>query len=103
MMELKKSFSKMYMRHLDFLRRFPLKTTGWKNWILILLEAAKTPNKPKPTSKTQLSRTERPVKSEQPSGSSTQDIDKGVLFGCESTSVRTGDLLTVVSQCLLNF
>ena len=35
-------------------------------------------------------RTGRPVKSEQPSGSLTQEIDKGVLFGCESTSVSTG-------------
>ena len=29
------------------------------------------------------------MKSEQPSGSFTQEIDKGVLFGCESTKVRT--------------
>ena len=29
------------------------------------------------------------MKSEQPSGSITQEIDKGVLFGCESTNVRT--------------
>ena len=33
--------------------------------------------------------TESPVKSEQPSGSLTQKIDKGVLFGCESTNVST--------------
>ena len=37
------------------------------------------------------------MKSEQPSGSSTQEIDKGVLFGCESTSVRTGRL---VNSCV---
>ena len=41
-------------------------------------------------------RTGRPVKSEQPPGSLTQEIEKGVLFGCESTNVSTG------SQCLLN-
>ena len=35
-------------------------------------------------------RTGRPVKSEQPSGSLTQEIEKGVLFGCESTNVSTG-------------
>ena len=29
-------------------------------------------------------------KSEQPSRSIAQEIDKGVLFGCESTNVRTG-------------
>ena len=42
-----------------------------------------------PKSKTQLLSTVRPVKSEQPSGSLTQEIEKGVLFGCESTNVRT--------------
>ena len=31
----------------------------------------------------------RLVKSEQPSGSLTQEIDKDVLFGCESTNVST--------------
>ena len=31
----------------------------------------------------------RPVKSEQPSGSLTQEIGNGVLFGCESTNVST--------------
>ena len=34
--------------------------------------------------------TGRLVKSEEPSGSLTQDIEKGVLFGCESTIVSTG-------------
>ena len=38
-------------------------------------------------------RTGRLVKSEQPSGSSAQKIDKRVLFDCESTSVRTGRLV----------
>ena len=46
-------------------------------------------------------RTRRPVKSEQPFGSLSQEVDKGVLFGCESTNGRR-DLLTVVCQCLLN-
>ena len=36
-----------------------------------------------PKSKTHLLSTERPVKSEQPSGSLTQEIEKDVLFGCE--------------------
>ena len=30
------------------------------------------------------------MNSEQPSSSLTQEIDKGVLFGCESTNVSTG-------------
>ena len=42
-----------------------------------LLEEVKTPNKAYQNPK--------PVKSEQPSGSLSQEIYKGVLFGCEST------------------
>ena len=41
-----------------------------------------------PKSKTQLSRTRRPV-SEQSPGFLTQEIGKDVLFGCESTNSRT--------------
>ena len=44
---------------------------------------------PQPTSKNPIVWTVKPVKSKQPSGSTTQEIDKGVLFGCESTNVRT--------------
>ena len=33
------------------------------------------------------------MKSEQPSGSLTQKIEKGVLFGCESANVSTGRLV----------
>ena len=40
-----------------------------------------------PKTKTPTVRTVRHLKSEQPSGSLTQEIDKGVLFGCESTNV----------------
>ena len=46
-----------------------------------------------PTSKTQLSSTGRLVKSEQPSGSPTQESEKRVLFGCEGTNSRTGRLV----------
>ena len=42
-----------------------------------------------PKIKNPIVRTLRPVKSEQPFGSLTQEIDKGVLFDCESTYVRT--------------
>ena len=55
-----------------------------------------------PKTKNPLVRTERHVLAEQPSGSSAQDIDKSVLFDCESTNVRTGDELTVVCQFPLN-
>ena len=51
------------MCHLDHHRKFPTKIIGCAIWILILLEAAKTPNEsnqnPKP--KTQLSSMVRPV------------------------------------------
>ena len=44
--ELERSYTRKKMRHLDFLRRFLLKTIGWKNWVQKLLEVVKTPNKP---------------------------------------------------------
>ena len=47
------------------------------------------PTKPKSKTKLPIVRTGRPVQSEQPSGSLTQEIEEGVLFGCESTNVRT--------------
>ena len=43
-----------------------------------------------PKTKNPIVRSGRPVKSEQPPGSLTQEIEKGVLFGCESTNVSTG-------------
>ena len=39
----------------------------------------------------------RLIESEQPSGSRTQEINKGVLFGCESTNVRT---VRLVNSCV---
>ena len=51
---------------------------------------AKSHNKPNQKPKNPIVRTGRLVESEQPSGSSAQAIDKSVLFGCESTNVRTG-------------
>ena len=73
--------TRKYVRHLDLLRRSLSKIIGWKNWVQKLLEVVQTPNKP----------------AEQPSGSSAQEIDKRVLFDCESTIVRTGRL---VSSCV---
>ena len=43
-----------------------------------------------PMTKNPIVRTGRLVNSEQPSCSLTQEINKGVLFGCESTNVRMG-------------
>ena len=72
------------MRHLDLLQRFLLKN----NWMKDLDSevAGGTEDPPK----FQLLRTETPVKSEKPSGSLTQEIEKGVLSDYESTNVRTG-------------
>ena len=56
-------------------------------------KAAQIPNESNHKSKTQLSRTERPV-SEQTSGSFIQEIGKDVLFGREGTkNSRTGRLV----------
>ena len=50
-----------------------------------------------PKTKNPIVRTGRLVKSEQPSGSSAQDIDKRLLFDCGSTNVRTRRL---VNSCV---
>ena len=50
-----------------------------------------------PRAKTQLSIAERPVKSEQPSGSLTHETERGVLFGWESTNVST---VRLVKSCV---
>ena len=44
-----------------------------------------------PKTKNPIVRTGRLVLSEQPSGSSAQEIDKRVLLDCESTNVSTGE------------
>ena len=61
-----------------------------KNWGSEVAGGREDSQQTQPKSKTQLLSTERPVKSEQPSGSLAQEIEKGVLFGCESTNVNTG-------------
>ena len=50
-----------------------------------------------PKTKNPIVRTGRLVKSEQPSSSSAQEIDKRVLFDCESTNVRT---VRLVKSCV---
>ena len=73
--------------------RPPPKISFKENWMKDLdSEFAGSSGEPS-TNPTQIKnpivRTRRPVKSEQPSGSLTQEIEKSVLFGCESTNVRT--------------
>ena len=48
-----------------------------------------------PKTKNPIVRTGRLVESEQPPGLLTEEIDKGVLFDCESTNVRTGRLVNI--------
>ena len=43
----RKSYTRKYMRHLDFLQWFHLKTNGWKNWVQKLQEVVKTQKIPK--------------------------------------------------------
>ena len=87
---LEKSYTRKYMRHLDLLRRFPFKDNWMKELGSEFAEGSEDSQQTQPKSKTQLSSTRRPVKSEQPSGSLTQEIEKDVLFGCVSTNVSTG-------------
>ena len=85
------------MRHLDLLRRFLLKTIGGKNWVQKLLEGSEDAQQTQPKTKNPIVSTERSVKSEQPSGLLTQEIEKDVLFGCESANVSTERL---VNSCV---
>ena len=74
------------MRHLYLLQRFPLKTIDMNELDSEVAGGSADSQQTQPKSKNPIVRTERPVKSEQPSGSSTQEIDKRVLFDCESTN-----------------
>ena len=77
--------------------RLPPKISLKDNWMKVLgsevAGGSENSQQTQPRSKTQLSSTVRPVKCEQPSGSLTQEIEKEVLFGCESTNVSTGRLV----------
>ena len=85
------------MRHLDFLRRFPLTIIGMKELDSEVAGDTGASQQTQPRSKNQLSSMVRLVKSEQPSGSLTQEFGKDVLFGCESTNVSTERLLNASS------
>ena len=52
--DLEKSCTRKYVRHLDFLQRFPWNVIGGKNWAQKLLEMVKTHNKPNQRPKIQL-------------------------------------------------
>ena len=64
-------------------------TLGGKNWVQKIAGGSEDSQQTQPKTKNPTVSTGRPVKSEQPSTSLTQEIDKGVLFGCESTYVST--------------
>ena len=67
------------MCHLDHHRKFPTKVIGCATWILMLLEAAKTPNESKQKPNTQLSSTERPVCGEKEEIEERITFDRGTL------------------------
>ena len=73
--------------------RLPPKISFKDNWVKELgsevAGGSEDSQQIQPRSKTQLSNTERHVKREQPPGLLTQEIEKDVLFGCESTNVST--------------
>ena len=73
--------------------RPPPKISFKDNWMKELgsqvAEGSEDSQQTQPKTKNPIVSTERPVKSEQPPGLLTKEIDKGVLFGCESTNERT--------------
>ena len=62
-----RAYSGAFAAKQDTFVDFLSKRTGWKNWVQKLLEEMKTPNKPNQKTKNPIVRTERLVKSEQPS------------------------------------
>ena len=97
MMETGEIIYYIFLRHLDFLQRFP-STDNWMKELdsEVAEEVVKTSSKSNQNPKIQLSRTERLV-SEQPPVLLTQEIEKDVLFGCESTNSRTERLVNASS------
>ena len=83
------SYTRKFLRHLELVRRFLFKDNWMKELGSEVPGGSEDSEQTQPKSKTQLLSTERLVKSEQPSGVLTQEIEKGVLFGCASTNVST--------------
>ena len=79
--------------HLDLLGRFSFKDNWMKELGSEVAGGSEDSQQNQPKSITQLLSTVRLVKSEEPSGSLALEIEKGVLFGCESTNVSTGRLV----------
>ena len=77
------------MRHLDILPKISFKDNWMKELGSEIAGGSEDSQQTQLKTKNPNVRTGRPVKSEQPSSSLTQEIDKGVLFGCESTNVST--------------
>ena len=69
--------------------RLPPKISFKDNWSSEVAGGSEDSQQTQPKTKNPIVRTGRLVKSEQPFGSITQEIDKGVLFGWESINVRT--------------
>ena len=81
--------------------RPPPKISSKDNWMKELgsevAGGGKDSQQTQPKTQNPILRTVRPVLAEQPSGSSAQEINKGVLFDCGSTNVRTA---RPVSSCV---
>ena len=87
--------------------RPPLKISFKDSWMKELgsevAGGGKDSQQTQPKTKNPIVRTGRPVLAEQTSRSSAQEIDKGVLLGCESTNERTGrPVSSCVPVCLLD-
>ena len=93
--KLEKSCTRKCMRHLDFLRRFPLKTIGWKNWVQKLLEVVKTPNKTQPKTKQPNVRTVRLLNSCVPVFVERSDQDKDADENVDADQKERRDPLKV--------
>ena len=93
------SYTRKYMRVFASPRppNFFSKKIGDHNWVQKFLDEVDF-QQVHVKIKSPVVRTRRPVKSEESFGSLTQEIDKGVLFVCESINKTRG----VVCQCLLN-
>ena len=71
--------------------KFSLKDNWKKEFGSEVAGGSEDSQQTQPKTKNPIARTERLVKSEQPSDSLTQEIDFGVSFGCESTNGKHGE------------
>ena len=89
--KLEKSFSRKYMPSPRPPPKISFKDNGMQELgSEVAGHGGKDSQQTQPKTTNPIVRTGRLVSTEQPSSSSTQDIDKRFLLGCESTNERTG-------------